>query len=387
MDLQHGALLAALGMGVFVAVVFPLNLLTIRRLSARSHPVLGAAPRVSVIIPARNEEREISEAVRSHLSQDYPNFEVIVVDDQSTDGTREILDGLRRGDSRLRIARGKEPPEGWLGKPHALYLGACEATGEILLFVDADVRYDPRTLREAVGFLERRRIDFLALFPGFAMEGFWEKVLMPYIAVSYFFGLGFLANSDRHRWVAAGGGAGNMVRRRAYEAAGGHAAIRTSVIDDVRLAMSVKRAGFRCRIVEADDRVRVRMYRGFGEIFDGFTKNIAYIFQGLFGHLLIAFMTLFVFASLAPVATLLEAIIGFRVPRADLLLAGGIFAFGILMRAILALYLRYPLWTALTQPLMAAVWGAIMLRSLYWRFVRREVLWRGRRYDAAGARF
>ncbi len=372
---------------MFGGIVFPLNVWTIRRLSRERTPQSGPWPRVSVVIPARNEERSVEEAVRSHLAQNYGDFEVVVVDDRSTDGTRRILAALQDDALRLRIVDGVEPPAGWLGKPHALAQGAGAATGEILLFADADVRYDENAMTEAVALLERGRLDFLALLPGFEARGFWENVLLPYVPMSYFLGLGFLANADRHRWIAAGGGAGNMIRRGVYGAVGGHAAIRDSVIDDIRLAMTVKRAGFRCRMAQADDRVRVRMYRGFREIFDGFTKNVSYIFEGWFGLFFLLATALTIVAAVAPLAALVAPLLGCPVSRGDLTLAATALGLTVLLRSLLALYLRAPLWTAWTQPLMASVWGGIIARSLYRRFVRREVHWRGRRYDAARARF
>jgi chlorobactene glucosyltransferase len=383
----HATLLASLAIAIFSAAVFPVNVRTMPRLSRSGRPAPSAWPRVSIVVPARNEERGIEVAMRSQLAQDYPDFEVIAVDDRSTDETLSFLERLAREDPRLRVLSGAEPPAGWLGKPHALHQGAAAASGTILLFADADVLYDRRTVREAVALLEAEGLDFVALFPGFEMHGFWENVVMPYIPIAYFFGLGFLANSDRHPWIAAGGGAGNMVRRAAYESAGGHAAMRDSVIDDVRLAMAVKRGGSRCRIVRAEDRVRVRMYRGFREVFDGFTKNASFVFSGGFGFVFLAGTALTVTAALAPIAALLAAALGAPIAAGDIRLAACVVLWTLILRGALARLLSWPQWTTWTQPLMAAAWGAIILRSLYWRFVRREVLWRGRRYDAARARF
>lgn len=385
--LLHAALLASLAIAILSAVVFPLNVRTMPRLSRAGRPAPPSWPRVSIIVPARNEERGIEAAIRSQLAQDYPGFEVLVVEDRSNDATASILERLAREDSRLRIVSGVEPADGWLGKPHALQQGAAAASGSILLFADADVLYDRRALREAVTLLESERLDFLALFPGFDMHGFWENVLMPNIPITYFFGLGFLANSDRHRWIAAGGGAGNMVRREAYEAIGGHAAIKDSVIDDVRLAMTVKRKGFRCRIARADDRVRVRMYRGGREVFDGFTKNASFVFAGGFGLVFLLGTVLMVIAALAPFAAILAPALGVPVAAGHLRIAASVILLTLVLRSVLAGMLSWPQWAAWTHPLMSVAWGAIILRSLYWRFVRREVLWRGRRYDAARARF
>lgn len=370
----------------FCLVLFFVNAATTLRLST-PRDVGGARPKVSVIVPARNEARGIEAAVRSHLAQAYSNLEVVVVDDRSSDGTAAILERLAAEDPRLIVVRGAEPPPGWLGKPHALFQGAEKARGELFLLADADVLYAPEAVAEAVALLEAERLDLVALLPKVEMRGFWENVLMPYLAGSYFFGPGFLFNSDRQRRFAVGGGAGMLVRASAYRKAGDHRALRTSMIDDLHLAIRVRRSGGRCRMVAADDRVRLRMYRGLREIVDGFTKNMAYVFEGWLGVFL-AVSTIFSFVAWTlPAAVLVARAAGAAVPGGDLVWAGAAVALAVLARAALALYLAYPLWPALTQPFMALVWTLITLRSLAWRFVRREVRWRGRTYPASRAGF
>ena len=384
--LLHAVLLFSAAAAGLSLVSLATNLLVLPRLSRAPLPE-GPMPPVSILVPARDEERAVAEAVRSLLAQDYPAFEVVAVDDRSTDRTGEILRDLAVSNPRLRVIRGEEPPPGWLGKPHALWQAARAARGEIFLFVDADVRYHPPALREAVGFLEARELDFLALFPRLEAFGFWENVLMAYLPVSVFFGPGWLAQSSRTRWIAAGGGAGNLVRRRTYEAVGGHAALKDSVIDDIRLARTIKRAGFPVALARAEDRLAVRMYRGFREVWDGFTKNIAYGFTGAFG-LLLAWMT--VATSLAmtvPWIVLFAAAWGAPVPGGDLFLAASAAAGYLFARLLLAAALGDPLWPALTNPLMAVVWVALIARSLFRRFIRRRLLWRGREFDAREARF
>ncbi len=387
--LLHVLLAVSLAMSVLSAIAFPLNVRRMPRVSRPRRPDPPAWPRVSIVVPARNEEGTVEAGVRSHLAQEYPGPppQVVVVDDRSTDATRAVVEAIARVEPRLRVVAGGDVPAGWLGKPHALHQGAAAADGDLLLFADADVVYSPAALAEAVRLLEAERLDFLSLFPALEMHGFWENVLMPYIPISFFFGLGFLANSDRHRWMAAGGGAGNLVRRSAYDATGGHAAIRDSVIDDMRLALAVKRAGFRCRIALADDRVRVRMYRGFREVWNGFTKNVAFVFAGAFGLAFLLGIALTLVAALAPVGALAAWALGLPISRADVVLAAAALLLTILLRAALAKRLAYPQWAAWTQPLMTAVWGGLIVRSLYWRFVRRELRWRGRGYDAQRARF
>src|SRR5262249_4436828 len=281
----HALLAAALGGWVITLLLLLVNLAAVPRLT-RSLPAGLVFPRVSMIVPARDEERQVARSVASHLAQDYPDYEVIVVNDRSTDSTGEILASLPDPAGRLRVIEGTETPPGWLGKPYAISQGARMATGEILLFVDADVVYHHRALTEAVATLESRRADFLCLLPRMDAEGFWEKILMPNVMGSFFLGAGFFANLDRPRWLAAGGGAGNLIRREAYERLGGHAALKDSVVDDVHLAFAAKGSGFRTRVVRADDRISVRMYAGFREVWDGFTKNVAYIFNGAWGAFL-----------------------------------------------------------------------------------------------------
>lgn len=383
----HVILLGALGMGALLLfAVLPLNFASTPRLSRR-RPRPARAPPVSIVIPARNEDRALERAVRSHLSQEYPDFEVIVVNDRSTDRTGEILAALSQENSRLTVIAGSEPPEGWLGKPNALHQGALAATGELLLFADADVMYDRRTLWEAVSFLSSSGADFVALLPRMEAVGFWENVLMPFVLGAYFAGIGFLANVPRPRWAAAGGGAGNLIRRSAYESLGGHAALKASVVDDVHLALMAKRGGFRTRAIRAEDRVSVRMYRGFTEVVNGFTKNIAYTVNGLLGAVIMTMTAMITVFWVVPPLTLAAALLGAPVPTQDVLIAAAAFALVVAARLAVAAVLRDPLWPAVTHPIMSAVWAFIICRSLYHRIVRRRLVWRGREFDARGAGF
>jgi len=382
----HAALAASVGVAALGLAFVLLNLTLLPRLT-REGGAPGPRPAVSIVIPARNEERDVEAAVRSHLDQDYPDFEVIVVEDRSTDGTAGILARLARGQSRLTVVPGVDPPAGWLGKPHALAQGAAVARGDLLLFADADVRYDPCALREAVSYLEARGLDLLVLLPRVEMRGFWENVLMPYLLVAFFQAPGFLANRRRPRWIAAGGGAGNLVRRPVYDAVGGHAALRDSVVDDVRLDFAVKGAGHRFGVARAEHRVAVRMYRGFREVFDGFTKNVAYVYQGIAGVLLMAITVATLGAALLPPAALAAALLGAPIPARDLVLAAEGVTLALAARLALAGALSDPLWPALTHPIMAAVWSGILVRSLYRRFIRRRLTWRGRDFEARSARF
>jgi chlorobactene glucosyltransferase len=339
------------------------------------------------VIPARDEERSIEAAVRSHLSQAYPDFEVIVVDDQSTDQTGGVLAALAREDPRLKVVKGSDPPAGWLGKPHALWIGARAASGRLLLFADADVIYQRDALALAVTFLEDSGADLVCLLPRVETVGFWEGALMPYLLGAYFLGPGFLTNSDRIRSVAAGGGSGNLIRRDAYDRVGGHAAIRDSVIDDIHLALRVKNGGGRTRTVRAEDLVSVRMYRGFREVFDGFTKNVAYAFTGPFGLAFLFQNAVGTALTVVPAAVLVAGLTGAPVTASDFRLAAAGYGLFVLAQSSMAIALAHPVWPSVTHPIMSAVWAAIICRSFYHRIIRRRLIWRGREFDARKARF
>jgi chlorobactene glucosyltransferase len=400
-SLAHALLVAGAVVTVLSAIALPINLRAFPRLSRQPgdappgwtaagagpwDPSSGRFPRVSVVIPARDEAREIERTVRSHLESEYPDLRVIVVDDRSRDGTGEIVAALAREDPRVRLLSGAEPPDGWLGKPHALWQGARVADGEMLLFADADVRYHPRALVDGIFRMEEQGLGLLTFFPRFETRGFWESVLMPYLEASVFLGLGFLANVRRFP-IAMGAGAGNLVRRRIYDAVGGHGALRDSVVDDVRLAFTVKRAGFPVAGFRSEDRVFVRMYRGFRNVWNGFTKNFAYVYTGVGGALLFALTVLLLAVSIAPAAVLVTAALGAPLPTSDVLLAAAVFSAAVVLRLVLASALREKLWPALAHPIMTAVWAGLMGRSLFHRFIRRRLTWRGREFDARRARF
>lgn len=382
----HALLVAATAAGAISLALLAVNLSTMPRLSG-VRPATEGLPRASVIIPARNEERSIEAAVRSHLAQRYTDFEVIVVEDRSSDRTSEILARIAREDPRLTVVAGSDPPPGWLGKPHALHLGARVASGTVLLFADADVVYHPESLVQAVTLLEQRRIDLIAVMPRFESDGFWESVLMPFVPAAIYLGAGFLLNLDRPRWIAAGAGAGNLIRRSVYEAIGGHAALKDSVVDDVRLALNARRAGHRTRGVRAEDRISVRMYRGFREVCDGFTKNLAYIFQGTLGLAFFGLTGLTLLFGLAPIVVLAAALLGPSVSRSDVLLAVAAYGLAVSARLAMARAVDSPLWPAWAYPIQTAVWTGVICRSFYYRIVQRRLTWRGREFDARAARF
>jgi glycosyltransferase involved in cell wall biosynthesis len=350
------------------------NLALIPHLHADAQP--EREPFVSVVIPARDEARVIEQTVRAFLAQTYPNFEVIVINDRSTDGTGEILRGLF--DDRLTIIDGDEPPPGWLGKPWALDQGSRVARGELLLFVDADVVYAPAAIRAAVAHREIRQTALLSLLPHFEMRGLGENAAMPMLAMFCFtFMPTWMSNRTRFAALAIGGGTGNLVTRSAYAAGGGHEALRDSVVDDVALARLVRRSGGTTEVVRADELVSLRMYHGLAEVVEGFTKNAFAIYgrNYVFGLLINAGALIF------HILPYVLALTGDRIGIVTVVIIS-------VTRLILFRSLRYRLDNALfLHPLMVAIWIWIFLRSMWLTGIRRQILWRGRTYDARQTRF
>lgn len=348
-----------------------LSLVTVPRLRTR---MPQRFPRVSVVIPARDEERTIERTVRALLAQTYPDLEVIVVNDRSEDRTGEILAQF----PGVIVVDGEEPPPGWLGKPWAVHQGSLRATGELLLFVDADVIYQPGAIAASVAELEDTPYVLLSLLPDLEMRGFWEHVVMPNLtAFAFTFLPLWLVNRTRLRVLAVGGGPGNLVRRAEYRAAGGHESLKDAVIDDVGLARLMRRAGHRTAVVRADGYVSVRMYHGLREIVGGFTKN-AFAVLGYNYFVGVLFFVLAIAFHILPYALALTGNVLALITIAVIALT----------RLILYTTLGYRIDNALLgHPLMIGTWCWILLRSIWFTGIRRQLLWRGRTYDAARTKF
>lgn len=234
---------------------------------------------VSVIVPARNEEASLGTCLESLISQSGVSFEIIVVDDHSTDRTREIAELLAARDNAiLRVIEAGPLPDGWTGKNNAVVTGARAARGEWLLFTDADTVHLPGSLARALKEALENGADLLSYSPEQIAVTFWEMAVLPVVfselARQYPPG----KVSDPNSPAAAANGQYILVRREAYDAVGGHAAVAGSILEDVALARAVKKSGRRIRFRYAADAVRTRMYRNFRQLRDGWTKNLALLF-------------------------------------------------------------------------------------------------------------
>lgn len=233
------------------------------------------APFVSILVPARNEEHRIlARAVRSMLDQDYPRYEVIVVDDRSIDATKSILNELAANDPRLLVIDGADLPAGWLGKPHAMGQALSFARGSWVLATDADVTFAREALSTAIAHVLTGDYDAVTLIPYIECLSFWERVFMPTFGWFMLVARPIDRVNDPRRREAIGIGGFFLIRRTALERIGGYAAVRTEVAEDLRTAELLKESGARLRIEYAPDLLRTRMQTNLSEIWEGFTKNL-----------------------------------------------------------------------------------------------------------------
>jgi len=339
-------------------------------------------PPLTVIIPARNESRNIEPCVTSILASRYRRLEVIVVDDRSTDDTAERVSRLitlpGNGD-RLRLVRGADLPAGWFGKQWALVQGfraARPGKSDLLLFADADTRHAPDLIPRAVGVLAREKVDLVTMLPRQAMETFWELVIQPHVFFAMRVVVGGFRRLNRTRvyWRGIANGQFILTPRKTYEAVGTHEVVRHTVTDDLAIAQEYVKAGRDLFLVNAIDQMTTRMYANLAEIFEGWSKNLA---QGapLLMPPIPAVRAVFPWVMWVPsLAWIVPPVILFWAPTLPWLAVVGI---SVLVWALACRMQRVSPWLGLVYPLGAAMFVAIMIRSA----VRgRKVEWRGRVY-------
>ena len=348
-----------------------------RRPQLRDYPPATAGPLVSVIIPARNEARNIEQCVRSIRAATYSSIEVIVVDDRSTDGTGDVVERLG-----VRLVRGAELPAGWFGKQWALVQGYRVARGALLLFADADTKHEPELIARAVGALTAERVDLFSVIPRQEMATFWERLIQPHVFVALGARVGDLrrVNRTRTEWNAIANGQFLLVTRESYEAVGTHEAVKHSVADDLMLAQTYVRHGRDIFLALAVEYMQTRMYGSLREILEGWTKNLA------LGAPLMAPPVPWI-RALFPYVMWMPALLWVGPP-----IAWAAFGWDFAAIATLASLLtwtgiyageRAPLRYALLYPLGAAMVAFIMVRSA-WRG-GSKVEWRGRTYRGSGS--
>jgi len=360
-------------------VYLALNLIYLIRIESVLGP-LRSSPFVSVCVPARNEARSIEACLTSLLNQGYPHFEVIAVDDHSTDATGDIIQSLAGKFPNLIHIQGEALPSGWLGKPFALHQAVEKARGGILIFTDADPVFQPHALTSAVHAMTTRNLDMLTLMPGTEFGSFWERAVQPVV-------FGFIAALSRFKKInspdstsAIGFGAFIMVKREVYERIGGHASVKNEVLEDVMLAKRAKRAGFKLLAADAKTLFSIRMYHSLREIWTGWRKNIFIAMKKS------VFRTLYYICVIPGFLVTPYLVLFWNILDETGILWTGTALAALLMMLSASFHLcgeiQLKRWNAFLFPVGAFIMAAIMLNSMIQILIKRQTEWRGRNYPA-----
>lgn len=389
--LTTNALTLTMGFALFVTLVALVMTFVNLRLYApppqpttpSTEPSSRVSPRISVCIPARNEERNIGEIIRDLLAQSHQNLEVLVYDDQSTDATGRIVADLAAADPRVRVVPTVPLPDGWNGKQHACYRCSQHASGEWLLFTDADVRFAPTAIAGALASAHQRGAAMVSTFPRQITGSLGESLVVPMI---FFILLSYLPlprmRTTKDPNASAACGQFLFVRKDAYDAIGGHTAFRDTMHDGVKMPRALRRAGYQTDLFDGTAECSCRMYTGLPATWRGFTKNA---FEGLGSIGLLVFITvlhlvghvlpwLLCLAALAQ-TTLSTTII--PIPTTALIFAGWCVGCQLIHRALLATRFRQDWRAVALHPIGILLMTAIQWRSFYLHITGKRS-WRGR---------
>jgi hypothetical protein len=330
-------------------------------------------PEISIIIPARNEEASLGPCLESLVSQQGVEFEIIVVDDHSSDRTREIANSF----AGVRVLDAGPLPRGWTGKNNAVATGARDASGEWFLFTDADTVHLPGSLCRSINEAKQKGAALLSYSPQQIVAGFWEKAVMPVIFAELASQYRPAEVSDPSSPAAAANGQYILMTREAYEAIGGHAAVAGKILEDVELARAVKRSGRKIFFRFGGDAVRTRMYRSLPQLREGWNKNLAILFPA---PLRLALLRLLEFAALLlSLVLLIFFVASHEFLLAPLFLIGPAFTLRRIVRA-------HSSWSAnVLFPFGLPLFSYLLIRSKL-SHQRGKVTWKGREYAGAETR-
>ena len=340
-------------------------------------------PRVSIIVPARNEEDSVEQALNTLLALDYDNYEVIAVNDRSTDRTGEIMERLSKNPHfsqnqgevghPLHVIHHTELPPGWLGKTHAMWTAANEATGDWLLFTDADVLFKPDSVRRALAYAEAQRADHVVLFPRMIMMRPGEYMMIAFFQTMFTFGHRPWKVADPSTDDHMGVGAFNLVRRRVYESVGTYAALRMEVLDDMKLGKVVKKAGFAQRNVFGGDLISIRWAQGALGVVNNLTKNFFAVLSFQWWRTVISALGL-AFLNFGPFAGVFLAHGWARLPYAVAVASMALIYLGMSWRSAVPVYYFF------LHPASTALFIYTLLRSMVLTLWNDGIEWRGTRY-------
>ena len=349
------------------------------------NPVMsGGNPRVSIIVPARNEEDTIEGPLNTLLALDYDNYEVIAVNDRSTDRTGEIMERIAKnphvpqkmrdmGHPVLRVIHHRELPAGWLGKTHAMWTAANEATGDWLLFTDADVLFKPDALRRALVYAESEPADHVVLFPQMIMKSPGEFMMIAFFQTMFTFGHRPWKVADPKTDDHMGVGAFNLVRRSVYEEIGTYAALRMEVLDDMKLGKVIKKAGFAQRNVFGADLISLRWAHGAMGMVNNLTKNFFAVLSFQWPRTVLSACGI-AFLNLMPFVGIFVAHGWARIPYAVALASMFLIYVGMSWRS------KVPAYYFLLHPVSSILFVYTLMRSMSLTLWHDGITWRGTKY-------
>jgi glycosyltransferase involved in cell wall biosynthesis len=368
-----GALLALGWCGRALEAVFGM-----RRIADITAPEWNATaktqPLVSLIVPARNEGREIERCLRSLIAQDYPNIEIIAVNDRSEDATGAIMETLATESARLRVIHIRELPERWLGKTHAMWLAASQAKGEWLLFTDGDIVFNAETVRRSITYAQNSNAEHFVLYPSIALHTIGERMMIAFFAAMFVMTNRPWKIAERGKREHIGIGAFNMITRRAYEALGTYEALRLNVIDDLSLGKRAKQFGIAQRMAIGPGLITVRWARGAFGVVQNLEKN---------------FFALLKFRVTVAVAATVCTLFGNLAPFVGVVIAPGWtrLTFAAACVGIVGIYeqvsrlLRVSSLYFMLHPIATLLVAYTMLNSVLHAVTNRGIVWRGTKYS------
>jgi chlorobactene glucosyltransferase len=376
-------LVFALVVWLCISILVILSYLSAPFLNKSRGKVPKNTPLVSILVPAKDEEYNIKSCIKSLLAQDYPNFEVIVIDDRSKDRTYEIAKEYERTSSHLKVVQIKALPQGWTGKSHALDEGVKFAKGEILLFVDADTKHSHDCVTSSMVELEERDLDALSVEPYFAWTSFFQELTFSVFTLitACLFPI-FLVNKKGSK-ITLSNGQYIMIKKKVYDEIGGHKAIKDKILEDLAIAESVKKHGFSYNLILGTDFITVKMYRDMASFWEGWSRIL---FLALKGNLLNALLlyVVFIAISIFPFMTLFYIIssvyMGLPVMNLITMLGVAVIALIIFANSFVNSFFRINPAYSLLHPLSILAGMAVMGNSIILTLHKKQIEWKGTVY-------
>jgi len=344
-------------------------------------------PFISVLVPARNEEHNIRNVLASLLVQDYPNYELIVLNDSSEDKTAEIINELKNEHPHLKVLKGKPLISGWTGKCYACQQLYEASRGDYILFTDSDTTHNSNSLRDSITIALNREADMLTLFPRNIMGTFSEKLIMPMLWFTIIMLLPFyFVDKKGFTKFSLGMGPFMMFGRKAYEEIGGHESVKDAIVEDVWLARKIKEHGLQLIVADGQEMFRVRMYRNFNEIWNGFSKNIFAGFE-FSSVMLFGINFIYILLFFLPFMLFFIELSLYNGVKNIVILTGIQIAIIYLSRMLISAKFKLGIISSFLHPFGAISVPIIAINS--WRWISRGegAKWKGRTYNPVKNKF